>query len=119
MLPGDDPPHVGRGVQAAVVVVVARLALAGARAAHQQAGGAVELVDGRRRCRASWLWQTTQTSRCSPAASRSGGGRMTTTDLAGIAKTVPPAVGGDRLQDVGAGQPLQQQPGQPGAVLRR
>ena len=53
VLPGDDPAHVRRRVQAAVVVVRPRLAAQPPRAAHEHARRAVELARRPWRCPAA------------------------------------------------------------------
>ena len=116
VLPGDDPAHVGRRVQAAVVVVWPRLAVAAARDSARAGTGAPSSWATTVAVPGCCVRQTVQVSRLRPASSSAGSAGLTTTALAGMVNTVPPLSVGDRVQDVRAGQPLEQLPGQPRAV---
>ena len=118
MLPRDDPPHVRRRVQAAIVVVRSRLAVQRAGAADEQARRAVELGDDRGGARLLRPADVTG-EQVVPGGQLVRPGRADDDRARRNGEYRAAALGGHRMQDIGAGQPLQQLPGQPGAVAGR
>ena len=118
VLPGHDPARVGRGVQPPVVVVRHRRPAQRAGAADQQARRPVQLLDHPRGARvAGPAHGALQQAPPVLQIGQGGPGHQ----HAGVRHRVHgrPAVRGEPLQNLLAGQPLQQRPGQPGPVLHR